>query len=195
MSQLFDAPTVYAADFEEAWKAYRPGKNDTKSDAYSAWVKTAKTRMAAGAFGHRMTECCRQYDAWIEAESVRLSRRNKGERYPKKHMSTWLNKRGWENFMADAEAAVARETIEAAKEKILCTGWEPEAEKLIAELTDARFTSWFENVQVRRGDPTEIMFPNSFKASYVAKSFSYALRRAFGSCRLTAAGTTERFDI
>lgn len=194
MNQLFDAPTSYAADFEEARAAYRPPKNDSKSDAYSAWTKTAKQRMSAGAFGHRMVECCRLYSAWIDEENVKRARQRQND-YPKKHMATWLNKRGWENFLADAETAFTKATVDAAKQKILCEGWEDEAAKLIAELTDARFTAWFDNVQVRRGPPVEVMFPNSFKASYVAKSFSYAMRRAFGECRLTAAGSSEKFDI
>lgn len=194
MNQLFDAPTTYPADFEEARKAFAPGKNDSKSDAFKAWQQTAKVRMSAGAFGNRLLACFALYGEFLAGENVKRARSRQSD-YPKLHMATFLRQRRWEGYLADAEERAARVVAEAAKEKILCAGWEPEAEKLIAELTDARFTSWFENVQVRRGDPTEIMFPNSFKASYVAKSFSYALRRAFGSCRLTAAGTTERFDI
>jgi hypothetical protein len=194
MNQLFETPTDYPADFEEARKAYGPGKNDSKSDAFKAWNQTAKIRMSAGAFGHRLLECFALYNEFLAGENVKRSRSRQSD-YPKAHMATWLRQRRWEGYMVDAEARFARATTEATKEKVVFDGWEKEAAGLIQELTDARFTAWFANVQVTRGEPTELMFPNSFKASYVAKSFSYALRRAFGSCRLTAAGSEEKFDI
>lgn len=181
---LLNVPTSYAADFEEARIAFLPPQNDSKFGAYKAWSKTVRVRMACGAFGNRMTECCRLYH-----ESTRR------EKQFKKHMATWLNGRGWEDFMAEAEANLTRISANALKGKMIFDGWEAEAEQLIKELTDSKFSTWFEGVTVKRGKPTEIIFPSHFRANYVAKNFPYALRRAFSECRLTAIGSAQKFDL
>lgn len=191
---LFEAPTTYPADFEEARKAYGPAGNDSKSDAFRAWNQSAKVRMSAGAFGHRLLECFKLYNEFLAGENVKRQRTRQSD-YPKAHMATWLRQRRWEGYLADAEARFAKATIEATKEKVVFDGWDDEARKLIQELTDAKFTAWFANVQVTRGARTVLTFPNRFKADYCATNFIYALRRAFGDCTLTAAGSKDKFDI
>jgi len=193
MSGLFDAPTVYAADFEEAWQAYRAPKNSAKFEAYAAWTKTAKMRMHHGAFGQRMLECCRLYSEWIDAENARRQRQRQSD-HPKKHFSSWLNGRGWEPYMADAEARISKATIDATKEKVTFDGWEDEAEKMIREIGDGKFAAWFSEVKITRA-PTTITFPNRFKAAHAASNFRFAMVRAFGPCTLAAAGTSDRWDI
>lgn len=193
-NQLFAAPTTYPVDFEAARVVFRPARNDSKSDAFKAWNQTAKIRLSAGAFGNRLIECLKLYNDFLDSENAKRQRSRQSD-YPKAHMATWLRQRRWEEYMAEAEIRFAKATTDAAKEKIVFSGWEAEAEKLIAELTDAKFTAWFADVKVTRGDRTVLMFPNGFKAAYCAKNFIYAMRRAFGDCTLVAAGTKDRFDI
>lgn len=194
MNQLFASPTSYTADFEEAWQAYKPPKNSTKFEAYTAWQKTAKLRMHRGAFGQRMVECCRLYSEWIDAENVKRARSRQGD-CPKKHFSSWLNARGWESFMPEAEERIQKARLTEAKGAANRPGWENEAAQLIVDLTEPKFTAWFDGAEVTRGSPTVIKFSRIFRARYVAANFSSALRRVFGDCRLVAEGSKEQFEI
>lgn len=192
MNQLF--PTEYTADFEAAWKAWKATKNDAKSTAYASYVKSAKRRAALGLTPIRFLACIQAYNSWLNVENARRTKQRQAE-HPKTHFSTWVNQARYENYMADADAALARAGDQKDRINSGYPGWEDEAKKLADELSLDRFAAWFDGVTVKRGEPVEIVFPKRFKASYVATNFPYQVRRAFGPCKLLAAGTRDVFDI
>lgn len=194
MNQLFDAPITYPDDFQSSWQAFRATKNDSKADGLKAWQQTAKRRLAVGATGPLMVACCTAYNHFILSENAKRAKGRQAE-YPKLHFCTFLRQARYDGYMEDAAAILDRAAAQADKVKSSYPGWEDEAAKLADELSLDRFSAWFDGVTVNRGSPIEIIFPKRFKANYVATNFTYALRRAFGTCRLTATGTNDRFDI
>lgn len=97
--------------------------------------------------------------------------------------------------MPEAEDRIQKVRLMEAKVIANRPGWENEAAQLIVDLTEPKFTAWFEGVEVTRGSPTVIKFSRIFRAKYVAANFSSALRKVFGECRLVADGSKEQFEI
>lgn len=87
--------TEYPQEFEQFWKAYDPPKNATKPDALKSWQRSADVRPPLA----ELLACVAAYRSWIAAES-----RKRKDPYPIKHPATWLNKRGWESFLASARS-------------------------------------------------------------------------------------------
>lgn len=88
--------TDYPQEFEQFWKAYDPPKNATKPDALKSWQRSADVRPPLT----ELLASVAAYRSWIAAES-----RKRKDPYPIKHPATWLNKRGWESFLASARSA------------------------------------------------------------------------------------------
>lgn len=83
----------YPDEFEALWHEYRPiaPKNATKSDAFSAWKKLSAAERDLCWSG------LVEYAVWVSAE------RKRRPDTPVKHLATFINKRGWETFMEQAQ--------------------------------------------------------------------------------------------
>jgi hypothetical protein len=184
---LFQAETSYPPEFEQARAAFHPVKTDSKCDAFKAYRQTEKQRSVAAAVGGTFIRCCELYSTWVDSENAKRRAQRQSDQ-PRLHMATFIRQRRWEAFMEEIKSAPAFAPVNLA-------GWEAEAAKIKREVSEEKFAAWFGGVQVKRGQPIELIFPSVFKAKYVAQHFPYALRRAFGECRLTSIGSQEKVDI
>lgn len=82
----------YPEAFEELWREYRPiaEPNATKADAHTAWKRLSAADREACWSG------LVRYVLWLQ------ERRLKRTDYPAKHLSTFINRRGWESFEEEA---------------------------------------------------------------------------------------------
>lgn len=86
---------AYPPEFEDLWQAYRPiaSPNATKADAHKAWARLKPPDRL------RCADGLKRYVSWLDAE------RKRRPDTPAKHLSTFINKRGWEPFLDLSTAA------------------------------------------------------------------------------------------
>lgn len=177
---LFPMPTSYSPDFELAWAAWRPTKNDGKAPGFVAFQKTRKRRLFLGAFGQRLTFCIEGYLDWLALENE-TRRKHRQADHAKAHLSTWLNQARYESYIDDANARILSLETLKIKGNMHFMGWESQAQLLVAEIGAATTEAWFSDAMIIPGDPTKISFPTKFKAQYALNKFRFPLRRAFNS--------------
>jgi hypothetical protein len=168
---------IYAADFEEARRAYGPPPNDSKKDAFKAWGQVAARRPAQDL----LLAAIGEYQAWLEAENIKRVRLRQAE-HPKCHMATWLRQERWEGFL---EAAQVRLQRTAALTRPVPqddpTGFWG---RLTQELGPEKVAAWFGGAVYDAESPS-IAVAGAFKADWVGREFRFALHRAAGGRDVT----------
>jgi dissimilatory sulfite reductase (desulfoviridin) alpha/beta subunit len=84
----------YPEEFEAVWEEYRPiaSPNATKADAARAFARLSKPDKAACWTG------VVRYVQWVVDERTRRPDA------PVQHLSTFINRRGWERFLEEVAA-------------------------------------------------------------------------------------------
>lgn len=152
---------AYTIDFERFWKEYDAATlcpSASKRDAFKAWTQIESERPET----ERLLSCLRAFKAHVQAKSGFMA-----------HPATWLRQRRYEPWLERVQPATAIE------------GQTPDwGMRLLAEIGQGKFTSYFGDVVFESGPPPRLMFGSMFKRDWAEKHFRHELWRAFGEVEL-----------
>jgi hypothetical protein len=157
----------YSEKFLEAWKAYPTDPNMSKSDTWKKWLTAIRDRSE---------------DDIVKAVIAYKAFLSKPDAPKPAHMTTWLNQKRYEGFLAEGDA-----TAVTAVEEASFIGSLTGIEKSICEaITPPVYRSWLQDAKIRDGPEIEIVFDSDFRRAYFADRLADKASKAVGkkiTCR------------
>lgn len=191
---------TYSAEFEQVWQSYGKVKNQSKSKAYSSFLKL-KINLEL------LLAEIRCYRSWLTDQS-----KKQGREYPQCHLATWLNQGRFESFEDEAKELLSRAShLTSGRDFSQATnGWDSKqwaAVKcaLIQHDRDlspgAIYETWIKPTRFYYAGPMGTVLPNvphphiecpsEYHRSELEKRFGNILRKAFGTDLVIIAAKKE----